>query len=182
MDSLVAGNSGIASPIDPPTQGPAPTPVTITLADYRRAMRINLFRRPRNLVKPMVVVVLASLAILWVTGALWLESALTVVLLGPLLMAVVVPLKLHVLAKRLYAQQVELRMPITFTWDDRQVTVTTERSTSSTPWTDYLRVLQDDELVLLYLNDLLFQIVPKRAFDADELDAFLARAEAVGEG
>jgi len=74
--------------------------------------------------------------------------------------------------RRLYAQSKD-RVDVTYAWDDDNLFLTSKRGNLVQPWREFIKAKEDDNVVLLYLNDALFQIVAKRWFDdAATLDAF----------
>jgi hypothetical protein len=76
-------------------------------------------------------------------------------------------------ARRLFAQQKNLRRPTVFHWDDHGLSWTSVQSSGTTPWTDYLKWRENEHMFLLYHSDLMFQMLPKRAFrDAELLKSF----------
>jgi hypothetical protein len=78
-------------------------------------------------------------------------------------------------ARRIFAQQKNLQRPFELRWDDDALCGASERGSSNTPWSDYLKSAQDDRIILLYLSDVMFQMVPKRCFgEPAQLEAFLA--------
>lgn len=84
-------------------------------------------------------------------------------------------------ARRIFAQQKNLQQPFELRWDDDALRGVSERGSSNTPWSDYLKSAQDDRIILLYLSDVMFQMVPKRCFDQPvQLDAFLACTRRIG--
>jgi hypothetical protein len=84
-------------------------------------------------------------------------------------------------ARRIFAQQKNLQCPFEFRWDDDALLGVNERGSNRTPWSDYVKWAQDDRIILLYLSDAMFQMVPKRCFGQPaQLEAFLARAVRIG--
>jgi YcxB-like protein len=78
-------------------------------------------------------------------------------------------------ARRRFAQQKSLHGEVQFDWDEDGLAWATERGSGKTPWGDYLKWREDDRFILLYQTDVLFQMVPKRAFaNAHEKDDFLS--------
>lgn len=76
--------------------------------------------------------------------------------------------------RRLYAQ-VRGRVDITYSWDGEKLFFATERAKGARPWADFPKAKENDELLLLYINDVLFEIISKRWFgDARALDDFRA--------
>ncbi|HEY0231396.1 MAG TPA: YcxB family protein, partial [Dokdonella sp.] len=67
-------------------------------------------------------------------------------------------------ARRLFAQQKNLQRPVTFSWDEDGLAWASVNGSGRTPWADYLKWRQNERLYLLYHSDLMFQMLPKRAF------------------
>jgi hypothetical protein len=67
-------------------------------------------------------------------------------------------------ARRLFSQQKNLQRPIGFTWDQHGLDWTSENGAGRIPWDDFIKWRQNERVVLLYHSDLLFQMLPKRAF------------------
>ena len=75
--------------------------------------------------------------------------------------------------RRIYRQQKAMQRPRTLSWDDDYLTSEGADSTARIPWSDFIRWRENDQLFMLYLSDVAFHIVTKRAFnDADEISAF----------
>ena len=76
------------------------------------------------------------------------------------------------MARRMYRQQKLLRDPADLEWDDRGITFRSAAAHSTIAWEDYVKWKENDRLLLVYLADRLFQIIPKRVFasSADEQD------------
>jgi len=84
-------------------------------------------------------------------------------------------------ARRIFAQQKNLQQPFEIRWDDDGLRGVSERGSSHTPWSDYLKWSQDDRIILLYLSDVMFQMLPKRCFGQPaQLEAFLACTRRIG--
>ena len=67
-------------------------------------------------------------------------------------------------ARRLFSQQKNLQRPIGFTWDRQGLGWISENGSGRIPWDDFIKWRQNERVVLLYHSDLLFQMLPKRAF------------------
>lgn len=74
--------------------------------------------------------------------------------------------------RRLYSQ-VRGRVDVTYSWDKEKLFLTSEHGQAARSWTDFLKAKESDELILLYINDALYEIVAKRWFgDASDLSTF----------
>ena len=142
-------------------------------SDYVRAQYLHI--RPRPVYKVLGVLVLALF--FW---AAWLVITddeidgldflfLAMILALILNFTVYIPWK----TRRVFNQQKALHRELVFKFDDSGISVTNENGQSTTPWDDYLRWKQNDQLALLYMSDCLYHMVPKRFFsdpaDADRL-------------
>ncbi len=65
--------------------------------------------------------------------------------------------------KRLFAQQAALRSETTKSWRDEGLTWTSARASGRNDWSDYIRCLESPDILLFYLSDVMYQIMPKRA-------------------
>jgi len=84
-------------------------------------------------------------------------------------------------SRRVFTQQKSLQRPVEFWWDDDALHGSNDRGSNSTPWSDYVKWRQSERIILLYLSDAMFQMVPKRCFDGPaQLAAFLERVETIG--
>lgn len=74
--------------------------------------------------------------------------------------------------RRRYAQM-RGRVDVTYAWNEEKLFLTSERGQVARSWTDFIKAKENDELVLLYINDALYEIIAKRWFgDAGDLDKF----------
>lgn len=65
-------------------------------------------------------------------------------------------------------------------WSDDGLAASTLTANSVTPWTHYTLWREDNQVVLLYLNELLFQFIPKRVLSLEELSSLRTMAVTVG--
>lgn len=70
-------------------------------------------------------------------------------------------------AKRVFRQQKSLQYPFEFAWDGESFITRNEKGNSNTPWSDYTKWRENQQMFLLYHSDVMFQMVPKRAFPDD---------------
>jgi hypothetical protein len=73
--------------------------------------------------------------------------------------------------RRLY-QQTKGRTDVTYSWDDEKVRVQSVHGFAERAWGDIHKARENDEVMLLYFNDSLFEVLAKRWFDASQLTAF----------
>ena len=139
--------------------------------DYVRAQYLHL--RPRPIYKIVGIIILAlSLWAGWhsiTSGDLSTLDYLFFLAIIFLILnfAVYLPWK----TRRIYRQQKALHRELRMKFDDVGVTAENENGRSSTPWEDYLKWKQNDQLILLYFSDCLYHMVPKRFFaDAHDFE------------
>ena len=65
-------------------------------------------------------------------------------------------------SRRIFGQQRSLHAPYRTEFSDGGVASRSETITSNHPWDHYIKWKEDAEYFLLYLSDIMFQIVPKR--------------------
>jgi hypothetical protein len=79
-------------------------------------------------------------------------------------------------AKRVFWQQHGLRRPQVVSWNDSGLTVTGEDGQSTIRWRDLHKVRELDDQFTLFLSDVVFLMIPKRAFtDSETLADFRER-------
>ncbi|HEY8699113.1 MAG TPA: YcxB family protein [Rhizomicrobium sp.] len=75
--------------------------------------------------------------------------------------------------RRLYWQQKSMQRPFAMSWDEGFVSLQSEEYSARSPWSDYSKWREGEQIFMLYLSDIMFRIVPKRAFqDANEIPEF----------
>ena len=133
-------------------------------SDYVSAQYLHM--RPRPIYK--VLGAFISVLVLW---AAWIaitdEDRRAFDLLYPTLViamilnfAVYLPWK----TRRIYGQQKALQRELTFRFDENGALITTENGQTATPWSDYLRWKQNNHLILIYLSDCMYHMLPRRLF------------------
>ncbi|MBL8779536.1 MAG: YcxB family protein [Alphaproteobacteria bacterium] len=150
--------------------------------DFIAGTQLHAFRAPRLWVIAGVVVVLVLLAdynvysgsgehsyLLLGLGVLY---ALTLLVFVPY---VILPWR----ARKQFRQVTTARDPFDIVWDDETLTITAADWMQKSRWDDFVKSREDAQLILLYISDFSFRIVPRRAFaDAAALDDFLRLARA----
>jgi hypothetical protein len=77
------------------------------------------------------------------------------------------------LTRRMYMAQPSLMRPKTLELSDDEATVSDELSRLTYKWPAFVRFIETRNLFLMYVSEVMFHIVPKRAFDSQcELDEF----------
>jgi len=82
--------------------------------------------------------------------------------------------------KRHFRQAPGLRDEIELSWDDERLSFETTRGNSRLAWSDYHRWGENERLLLLFQSEILYNIVPKAALNADELAAIREALEQAG--
>lgn len=72
-------------------------------------------------------------------------------------------------ARRLFRQQRTLDREFIVSWDDAGVSYVTDSANSHTPWHEYYGWYDGADVLLLMLNDRLFQFLPHRVLTAEQL-------------
>lgn len=67
-------------------------------------------------------------------------------------------------ARRLFRQQKMLHRPYDVSWTAEAITLTSDHGASTICWPDFHKRRETDEQFLLFLSDVSFLMVPKRAF------------------
>lgn len=76
-------------------------------------------------------------------------------------------------ARKIYSQQAALRANYTYSWDKNGVSVSSENANARRPWSDYIKTLESEDLILLYHSDIMFEIFPKSWFaNKEQVDEF----------
>jgi hypothetical protein len=73
--------------------------------------------------------------------------------------------------RRIFRQQKNLHVPYELSWSDTGFVATSERGSVRTAWTDVIKCRENEKLLLLYLSDVMFHILPKRSFPDDATGA-----------
>ena len=75
--------------------------------------------------------------------------------------------------KKLYGQHKGIAEPITYEWDSQRLLAKGETGHGEYKWKDYAKVKEDDKVVLFYITDYLWHVVPKAWFNEPaELEEF----------
>lgn len=72
-------------------------------------------------------------------------------------------------SRRVFAQQKNLQRPVTMHWDSEELRWSSADGSGKTCWVDFVKWRRNDRVLLLYHSDLLFQLLPMRAFTSEEL-------------
>ena len=70
--------------------------------------------------------------------------------------------------RRIFRQQKNLSRETALYWDRTGLHTRTANGTSMTPWADYVRFREGEDVILLYHSLALFQFIPRRVLSADD--------------
>ncbi|WP_042816358.1 YcxB family protein [Xanthomonas citri] len=156
---------------------------TISLEDHLAAQRL----RARHWSKRVIV----FLAVLLLVGVVVLQLSDASEIIGPVLIGsggggLIGLALLHVWGlprriKRLHAQQASLRHTYTYAWDENGLEITWADGHLRRPWSDYMRIRENERVLLLYHNDRLVELFCPHWFaDRAQYEAFRQLAVQVG--
>ncbi len=150
----------------------------LTWTDYLNAQRLHM--RPGTLGGIMryvligffVLMVVAGMASAVIAGG-WAQS--WPFLIPILLLLVAIPLYLYIFlprrVRRLFEQHKELGAPIEHEITPEGLLMTSQYGNSNRPWNIFRKWKENKDLLLLYITDLQFIMIPKRFFAAEQLTA-----------
>jgi YcxB-like protein len=149
---------------------------TFTIEDIKSAAWVHI--RPRQSFAIMGLLLVASaLSVLGLaffsglaTKSSWTFWVLVVALLYIVLfLCFGIPFN----ARRMYKQRKDLQRECTFSVSEEGLHFSTEGMAGTKPWTDYLRWKEGKDVILIYMSDDLYQMMPKRFFASDaDMQAF----------
>jgi hypothetical protein len=73
-------------------------------------------------------------------------------------------------ARKSYAAQKTLRYETMVSWTEDNVTLTNQQGGVTIPWSDFLKWADNDKVFLLFQGPRLFNMLPKRALTAAQID------------
>jgi hypothetical protein len=84
-------------------------------------------------------------------------------------------------ARKFYAQYKRINEPVELSWDAEFLVGQREDGQGKRKWSDYVKFLENDEVMLLYITDALWEVFPKHCFgDAALLEEFRQHAKVAG--
>jgi hypothetical protein len=83
-------------------------------------------------------------------------------------------------ARRLYRQQRSLHQPYTYRWSKAGLDIEAPNMQAFHAWPDFHRWVAARRAILLFLNDQLFFVLPRRVFGEAELEAIESHLSAAG--
>lgn len=85
------------------------------------------------------------------------------------------------LARKTYRQQKDLRLETTTWWDDEKLHSSNEQTKSFMEFADMVKWSANDDMLLIYRSDHLFNFLPVRVFrNTAEMDALIRRLQDAG--
>jgi len=105
-----------------------------------------------------------------------IQNALTGVVLGLLTAAVIFCfsyITMPFYARKLYHRDEVFNAPVSVHWDGEGIYSKNEFTDSHVPWGAYMGWLNGNDNLLLYQNDLMFIILPKRVFSVAQLQQII---------
>jgi hypothetical protein len=140
--------------------GPAMASGTITVEDYRRALRLHGARWQSGFRVALAIMLVAGLAAIaidlpWPVGAALLAGA-GAGFTGQS------ALRRNLEAN--FAQNAAFKSPLEYWWNDEAIFASNAMGRSRRPWGSYVRVREDEDVILMYQADNLFEMLPKAWF------------------
>jgi hypothetical protein len=83
------------------------------------------------------------------------------------------------LSRRYYNQAAVLHEPIIVAWSVDGLSTRSPMVTTSLPWSAYIGRREDDATLLLFQTDMLYQFIPKRVLDEDQVQDLRSVAASV---
>jgi hypothetical protein len=74
---------------------------------------------------------------------------------------------------KIHRQQASLHAHYTYSWDEEWLSVASEHVQAKRRWSDYAKVRENEEVLLLYHSDVMFEVLPKAWFNGQaQMDEF----------
>jgi hypothetical protein len=154
---------------------------TLTVDDYISAHRLH-YQRLRRIVHIVGTVLLIVGAILAFTSVKWAPIVIFGSIFGLLGQWWEDRYGIPTKVRKLYHQFKGLSEPLTFHWDAEKIEGQNADGHARRKWRDYVRLKENDEVILLYITDQLWHVYPKRWFtDLGQLEEFRRYASTAGE-
>jgi multidrug efflux pump subunit AcrB len=166
--------------------------VTVTLSadDYAIANKLFVLNSAKT---PAVLATLALLVILYVLlliapsagyalgelGQLVRDIALAILILAVAISLLNYLFLAPYAARSTYQKQKTLHYPVTFSWSEAGLKATGSNGEWTVPWGDYLKLAENAQIILFYQSPRLFQMLPKRVLEAEQVTDLLRCAASV---
>jgi hypothetical protein len=80
--------------------------------------------------------------------------------------------------KKIFAQQKELSSPFEIEFTDTEMIMSNEFGNSTRPWKNFIKRKENNELIIMYLSDVMYIIIPKRIFtDSQQIETIKSYLE-----
>jgi len=140
----------------------------ITEQQYVAAMALHQSRHSRIIFLICACAGIVAVAIwllgMWVSAAIVLLAASIGGAIGHWLWdRLYIPAR----AAKLYRQSADFAAPFKIAWDADTVELWSEKGSWRRSWSEYVKRRENDELVLLYINDQLFNLFPRDMFGSE---------------
>ena len=146
----------------------------LTAEDYRHALITFRDRSffSRWMVLFTAVVLALAIAIQLTSKEDWMRSSLPITIAGIVLLAFAHWGAPYLNARRQFRSTPSAHEQITLEVQDAGLHFRSLGIDSSAAWNHYIKWIEDDQVFALFRSSLIFVIVPKRAFSADQLISF----------
>jgi hypothetical protein len=153
---------------------------TIELADHMAAMR--LFYRPRKLYRVLLGILIVCFLVAAIADVLFARTVRgsIPIVVGPLLVWLLLGVILPRSTRKAFDQQKRFHVPTDFEFSATEFRATNEFGDIRLPLNGFVKWRENRDLAILYMNDRMYQIVPKRFFaNADDFERFKAHLAAI---
>ncbi|QXT34755.1 YcxB family protein [Sphingomonas sanguinis] len=75
--------------------------------------------------------------------------------------------------RRIFAQQKNLHNEVALQWGDGGVSFQSEKGSSKFAWSDFIRIAENRNAIILLQSDALFNFIPKRVLSADDVASIM---------
>jgi len=162
----------------------------ISADDYVAANRLHArliyfsWRGLRALVIVWLLYTLVAVAI----GGQWTLAGILPILAGtaigtPIIALAILGINALLLARRtrrLFDQQRSLHGKMMAKWNEAGLQLTSPNGSGIHEWSDFIKWAESKTILLFYQNDMLFNLVPQRALDAEQLEDIKTALRAQG--
>ena len=157
--------------------------ITVTAADLIQAQRLHFWQYMRSragvtrLITAWAAAAVVFAMVMKLLGGIpaLLPSAICIAII-PFIIVGSWSLRIYGLggwkARRTFRAQKTLQRPFRISWTDRDVSFESEFGHTRFQWSDFFKIRENHHCILLYQSRLLYQLIPKSAFKASELEDF----------
>lgn len=158
------------------------TTFTLDELDLRRAVRLHAFsafREKRTLIRMALlwlIAMAAFIAFFSAAGMPWPELRGNLLPVALVIVATILgfglglPLALSPLViRRRFKQDKLVRKPVSAGWDEEAYEAEQPGVHNRIPWSDYMKIREDQHLFLFFMSDYNYQILPKRVLTSEQI-------------